>query len=124
MDRTALQPEGLAKPKFPYSPVIVSGDLVFTAGQVPFDENGDLVSEDFAEQAHQTFRNVGRCLESAGCTFADVLKVNCYLADFADFATFNDVYREYFTEPYPVRTTVGAQLVGFKVEVDVIARKP
>jgi 2-iminobutanoate/2-iminopropanoate deaminase len=124
MGRTALQPDGIAVPKPPYSPVVVSGDLVYTAGQVPFDENGNLVSEDFAEQAHQTFRNLGRCLEAAGCSFADVIKVNAYVTDFANFPTFNEVYREYLGEPYPARTTIGAQLVGFKLEVEAIARKP
>jgi 2-iminobutanoate/2-iminopropanoate deaminase len=124
MGRTALQPDGVVAPKFPYSPVVVSGDLVYTAGQGPFDEEGNLVSEDFAEQAHQTLRNVGRCLEAAGCTFADVIKVNAYVADLGEFGAFNDIYREYFTEPYPARTTVGASLVGFKIEVEAIARKP
>jgi 2-iminobutanoate/2-iminopropanoate deaminase len=124
MGRTALQPDGIAVPKPPYSPVVVSGDLVYTAGQVPFDENGNLVSEDFAEQAHQTFRNLGRCLEAAGCSLADVIKVNAYVTDFANFPTFNEVYREYLGEPYPARTTIGVQLVGFKLEVEAIARKP
>ena len=124
MERTALQPEGLAAPKPPYSPVLVSGDLVYTAGQVPFDADGNLVSEDFAEQARQTFRNLGRCLEAAGCGFGDVVKVNAYLSDLGDFPVFNEVYAEYFTEPYPARTSVGAVLLGFKIEVEAIARKP
>jgi 2-iminobutanoate/2-iminopropanoate deaminase len=124
MERTALQPEGIAAPKPPYSPVVVSGDLVYTAGQVPFDENGNLVSEEFAEQVHQTFRNLGRCLDAAGCSFGDVIKVNAYVTDFNNFPTFNEIYREYFTEPYPARTTIGAELVGFKLEVEAIARKP
>jgi 2-iminobutanoate/2-iminopropanoate deaminase len=124
MKRTALQPDGVAVPKPPYSPVIVSGDLVYTAGQVPFDEHGNLVSEDFSDQAHQVLRNLGRCLEAAGCTYADVIKVNAYVGDFGDFAEFNDVYRQYFSEPYPARTTVGAMLVGFKLEVEAVARKP
>jgi 2-iminobutanoate/2-iminopropanoate deaminase len=124
VERTAIQPDGLAVPKPPYSPVVVSGDLVYTAGQVPFDENGELVSDEFREQAHQTFRNLGRCLQAAGCSFGDVVKVNAYVTDFADFPVFNEVYREYFSEPYPARTTIGAQLVGFKLEVEAVARKP
>lgn len=122
--RQTLQPEGLAVPKVPYSSVVVSGDLVFTAGQAPFDADGKLVSEDFAEQAHQTFRNLGLCLEAAGCGFGDVLKVNAFLVDLSDFPAYNEVYRQYFSEPYPARTTVGANLVGFKIEVEAIARKP
>jgi 2-iminobutanoate/2-iminopropanoate deaminase len=122
--RHAIQPEGLAKPAPPYTPVIVSGDLVYTAGQGPFDAEGNLVSDDFAEQAHQTLRNVGLCLAAAGCGFEDVIKVNGFLSDLGNFATYNEIYREYFSEPYPARTTVGAAMVGIDIEVEAIARKP
>jgi 2-iminobutanoate/2-iminopropanoate deaminase len=124
MEREALKPEGLALPKPPYSSVIVSGDLVYTSGQVPFDAEGKLVSEDFGEQAHQTFRNLGKCLEATGCGFGDVLKVTAFLADLGEFPTFNEVYRQYFSEPYPARSTIGVNLLGFKIEVEAVARKP
>ena len=122
--RHAIQPDGMVVPVPPYSPVVVSGDLVYTAGQGPFDAQGTLVSEDFAEQAHQTFRNLGLCLAAAGCGFEDVIKVNAFLADLSDFTTYNEIYREYFGEPYPARTTVGAALLGFKIEVEATARGP
>lgn len=102
----------------------MSGDLVFTAGQAPFDADGKLVSDDLTEQAHQTLKNLGRCLQAAGCGFEDVLKVNAFLTDLDDFPAYNEVYRQYFSEPYPARTTVGANLVGFKIEIEAIARKP
>lgn len=124
MNRENIQPEGLAPPGPPYTPVVVSGDLVYTSGQAPFDADGKLVSEDVTAQTHQVFRNLELCLQAAGCSFADVIKVNAYLADLADFPAYNDVYREYLKEPYPARTTVGAALVGFKVEIEAIARKP
>ncbi|MEU4340123.1 RidA family protein [Nocardia sp. NPDC023852] len=123
-NREALRPAGLAVPKPPYSSVIVSGDLVFTAGQAPFDSDGKLVSVDFAEQTHQTLRNLRSCLEAAGCGFSDVLKVTAYIVDPADFTAFNEIYRQYFTEPYPARTTIVSNLLGFKVEIEAIARKP
>ncbi|WP_406237456.1 RidA family protein [Nocardia sp. NBC_01009] len=123
-NREALQPAGLAIPKSPYSSVIVSGDLVFTAGQAPFDSDGNLVSDDFAEQTHQTLRNLRSCLEAAGCRVSDVLKVTAYIVDPADFATFNEIYQQYFTEPYPARATLVTNLLGFKVEIEAIARKP
>ena len=122
--RHAIQPDGMVVPGPPYSPLVVSGDLVYTAGQGPFDAQGTLVSEDFAEQANQTFRNLGLCFAAAGCGFEDVIKVNAFLADLSDFTTYNEIYREYFGEPYPARTTVGAALLGFKIEVEAIARKP
>ena len=125
MDGDALQPEGVATPQAPYSPVIVSGDLVLTAGQVPLDVDGRIVGDAIEEQARQVFENVGRCLAAAGCSFADVIKVNVFLADFADFAQYNDVYREYFSPPYPARTTVQAGLgPGLRLEVEAVARRP
>ena len=125
MEGQALQPDGLAVPKAPYSPVIVSGDLVVTAGQVAFDADGNVVSPEFEAQVRQVLDNIGRCLAAAGCGFEHVIKVNAYVTDFANFPTFNAVYREYFQPPYPVRTTVQAGLAGgFLVEIEAVARKP
>ncbi len=123
MNRENIQPEGMAPPGPPITPVVVSGDLVYTSGQAPFDAEGKLVSDDLAEQTHQVFRNLELCLRAAGCGFEDVVKVNAYLADLADFPAYNEIYREYLKEPYPARTTVGAALVGFKVEIEMVARK-
>jgi 2-iminobutanoate/2-iminopropanoate deaminase len=124
MERETVQPEGVATPKAPYSPVVVSGDFVLTAGQVAFDANGDLVSDDIEAQARQVFDNLGRCLEAAGSSLGDVLKVNAFLADFADFDAYNNVYEQYFSAPYPARTTVQAGLApGLRIEVEAVARK-
>ncbi len=125
MARRAIQPDGVAKPKAPYSPVVVSGDHVFAAGQVAFDANGDIVAGGVAEQTRQALDNLQACLEAAGCGLADVVKVNAYLADLADFDGYNAVYREYFGEPYPARTTVQAGLPpGLLVEIEAVARRP
>jgi 2-iminobutanoate/2-iminopropanoate deaminase len=123
-DHEGLQPEGLAVPTPPYSNVVVSHDWVFTAGQAPFGPDGRVVSDDFAEQTHQTLNNLGRCLEAVGCGFADVVKVTTFLADLSTFSTYNDIYRMYFSTPYPARTTVGAELIGFKIEIEAVARRP
>lgn len=121
----AIQPEGVAKPAAPFSPVVVSGDLVYTAGQVGFDATGTIVEGGIEEQTRQTFENLRLCLEAAGCGFEDVIKVNAYLTDLGNFAAYNDVYRELFVEPYPARTTVGAALApGLLVEVEAVARRP
>lgn len=123
--KEAIQPEGLATPKAPYSPVVVSGDLVYTAGQVGFDESGQLAADDVAGQTRQVFANLLACLRAAGCGPEDVLKVNAYLADLGDFAAFNEVYATVFQPPYPARTTVGVDLPGgLLVEVEAVARKP
>jgi 2-iminobutanoate/2-iminopropanoate deaminase len=121
-------PEGTPQSGLPYSPVVVSGDFVFVCGQVPRDPSGPtypaVVSEDFAPQAHQVFENMRRCLAAANCDFADVVKVNCFIADWDDFDEFNKIYAEYFKAPMPVRTTVQAGLHGFKIEVECIAQRP
>jgi len=121
--RDALFPDGLVRPKAPYSPVVRSGDHVFTAGQVAFDATGTLVPGGIAEQTRQVLANLEACLGAAGCTFDDVVKVNVFLVDLADFEEFNEVYRAAFTEPYPVRTTVQAGLPGgIRVEIEAVAR--
>ena len=121
----AAQPDGLARPAGPYSPVVESGDLVFTAGQVAHDLDGNLIEGGIEEQTRRAIENVRTCLEAAGCGLGDVLKVSAFLVDLDDFPAFNAVYREYFSEPYPVRTTVGVSLPGgILVELDAVARRP
>ena len=123
--KEAIQPEGLARPAAPYSPVVVSADLVYTAGQVGFDESGQLTADNITGQTRQAFENLVACLRAGGCEPADVIKVNAYLNDLGDFAAFNEVYKATFQEPYPARTTVGVSLPGgILVEVEAIARRP
>ena len=120
-----IQPDGVARPGFPYTPVVVSGDLVVTAGQVANDATGTVVSDDVEAQCRQVLDNIRACLQAAGCELSDVIKVNAFLPDLGNFDVYNTVYREYFSEPYPARTTVGAALApGLHVEVEVIARRP
>jgi 2-iminobutanoate/2-iminopropanoate deaminase len=121
----APTPSGVGKPVAPYSAVIVSGDLVYLSGQIPYDEDNQVVSDEFEPQARRVFDNMGRCLEAAGCGFGDVLKVNAFLVGFEDFPAFNSIYAEYFSEPYPARTTVLAGLYGaLRIEVEAVARRP
>ena len=123
MGKRAIQPEGVARPKAPYSPVVVDGGLVYTAGQVGFDKQGELVAGGIEEQSRQALENVRGCLRAAGAELSDVLKVNAYLADLGDFPGFNAAYGEFFSEPYPARTTVGVSLpAGLLVEIEAVAR--
>jgi 2-iminobutanoate/2-iminopropanoate deaminase len=125
VSREAIQPSDVATPKAPYSPVVVSGDQVFTAGQAAFDVNGDLVGSDMASQARKALENLRASLAAAGSGLEDVVKVNAYLADLADFEAYNAVYREFFAAPYPARTTVQAGLPpGMLVEIEAVARRP
>ncbi len=124
MPRQALQPENLPVPKPPYSPVVVSGDAVYTAGQTGVDDDGSLVEGGVAEQTRQTLENIRACVEAAGCTLDDVVKVNAYLADLGDFPAYNAVYVEFFSKPYPARTSVQAGLPpGVLIEIEAIARR-
>jgi 2-iminobutanoate/2-iminopropanoate deaminase len=111
---------------FPYSNVVVSGELVVIASQVPFDDQDHLVSSAFDEQAHQVFANLGRSLHAAGCGFDDVIKVTGYLANPDLVLAYNEVYRQYFTPPYPARSTVACSLVvpGMLLQVDALAVLP
>ena len=121
----ARQPADLATPQAPYSPVVVSGDLVYTAGQVAYDLEGKLVEGGIAEQTRRVLDNVRAALGAAGCDLGDVIKVTAFLSDLADFPGYNEAYREYFTAPYPARTTVGASLPdGILVELEAVARTP
>jgi enamine deaminase RidA (YjgF/YER057c/UK114 family) len=118
MAKDAPRPEGFANLDVPISPVIQSDGLVFTAGQVA-------EAADFDAEADAVLRSVGACLEAAGCSYADVLNVNVYLRDLADFGAFNEIYRTYFEEPFPARTTIRADLVAnYRVEVSAVARVP
>jgi 2-iminobutanoate/2-iminopropanoate deaminase len=108
----------------PYSPVVVSGDLVFTAGQVAFDAEGRIVAGGIEEQVRRALENVRAVLATVDCELSDVVKVTAFLADLGDFQAYNEVYRESFEPPYPARTTVGAALPpGILVEIEAVARR-
>lgn len=125
MTRDGRQPEDVARPSAPYSPVVVGGDLVYTSGQVAFDSAGVLVPGGIEEQTRQVLDNLERSLAAGGCELDDVVKVTAFLADLADFEAFNRVYAERFAAPYPARSTVGVRLAdGLLVEVEAVARRP
>jgi 2-iminobutanoate/2-iminopropanoate deaminase len=116
--------ERAPKPVGPYSQAMVAGNTIYVAGQGPFDPKTGNMPPTFDEQAVQVFANIKAIVEGAGATLADVVKVNVYLADLANFAKMNEVYKRYFAEPYPARATVGSQLLGgMGIEVECIAVK-
>ncbi len=109
-------------PAGPYSQGLRVGDFVFVAGQGPNDPHTrKLAGDTIEEQTAQTLENVKAILEAAGATMADVVKATVHLSDLGLFSRFNKVYESYFPDPKPVRTTVGSQLMGIMVEIDVIA---
>lgn len=109
----------------PYSQAVVTGNLVFTSGQIPLDpETGMLVGENIAEQTHRVCKNLEAVLTAAGSSLKNAVKTVCYLSDINNFAAFNEVYAQYFTEK-PARSCVAVKDLpkGALVEVEVIAEK-
>ena len=113
---------GAPKPAGPYSHAVVADGLVFISGQGPLDPETGTMPDSFTDQVRQTLRNVQIILEAAGSSLDNVVKVNAYVTDLTRFQEFNEVYREFFQHDPPARTTVGASLLGFLVEIDCIAR--
>ena len=109
----------------PYSQAIVTGNLVFTSGQIPLDpETGTLVGENIAEQTHRVCKNLEAVLTAAGSSLKSAVKTVFYLSDINNFTAFNEVYAQYFTEK-PARSCVAVKDLpkGALVEVEVIAEK-
>lgn len=116
-----IQVNNAPEPAGPYSQGLIAGPFVFVAGQGPKNPETGETPEGVEAQTHQVLRNIQAILAGGGASLADVVKVTAHLSDLNDFDAFNGVYRQYFSEPLPVRTTVGSQLRGILVEIDVIA---
>jgi len=111
----------------PYSPVleVKAEHLVVLSGQVAVDLDGQVVGTTIEEQAEAALANCQTQLASAGCTFADVFKVNVYLSDLSEWASFNAIYEKAMPPPRPVRTAVQAILLSsYRVEIEMWAVKP
>jgi 2-iminobutanoate/2-iminopropanoate deaminase len=109
-------------PAGPYSQGVAAGGLVFTAGFGPQDPQTGAVAPDVRSQTLQVLKNVLAVLAERGLDASDVVKATCHLQHLKrDYAEFNAAYREVFTEPFPVRTTVGSDLMDILVEIDVVA---
>lgn len=107
----------------PYSQGVVVNNMLFSSGQIPLDPaSGEIVGSTITEQAQQVMKNLGAVLQEAGADYANVVKTTCFLADMGDFAAFNEVYGEYFTQK-PARSCVAVKTLPKNVlcEVEVIA---
>jgi 2-iminobutanoate/2-iminopropanoate deaminase len=122
---TIIQPPDAAKPRSPFSLGIISDGLLFVSGQAPINlETNEIEYGDIRSEARLALTNIQTILAAAGCSLRDVLRVGVFLNDLNDVQAMNEVYREFFPENQPARTTVGVQLPKFKIEVDCIARVP
>ena len=110
----------------PYSQAIQVGNLVYTSGQIPIDPaTGAFVEGGIKEQTRQSLTNAQNILKEAGTDLSHVVKTTVYLSDIANFAPMNEVYAEFFTEPYPARSAVAVKDLpkGALVEIEVLAAK-
>ncbi|MBC5773844.1 RidA family protein [Pontibacter sp. KCTC 32443] len=125
MPRKAFTAEG-AVSVGPYSHAVETGNLLYLSGQTPIDAaTGKLVEGDISAQTEQCFVNLFAVLKAADLTPDDVVKVNVFLTDMANFSAMNEVYKTQFSEPYPARTTIGVASLplGAQVEVEMIAAR-
>ena len=109
----------------PYSQAIQIGQLLFTSGQVPIDpETGAIVEGGIQEQARQSLNNIKAILNVAGTNMGAVVKTTVFLQDMNDFAAMNEVYAQFFQEPYPARSAVQVARLpkDVLVEIEAIAQ--
>ena len=108
----------------PYSPaVIADGRYLFVSGQIPFDPAaGGIVKGTVTEQTEIVLTNLERVVRTAGATLAQVVQCRVYLAELTkeNFGEMNGVYARFFGDHKPARTTLGAQLLGFDVEIEAV----
>lgn len=125
MTKKAITTSEAPRPVGPYSQGIISNGFLFTAGFGPHDPVTGEVAEGIGQQTAQTIRNIETVLRCAGVGLNDVVKTTVHLQELhRDFAEFNAVYAEHFSDPYPVRTTVGSNLYDILVEIDVVVALP
>jgi 2-iminobutanoate/2-iminopropanoate deaminase len=108
----------------PFSAAVEANGFVFVSGQASVDEQGAIVSGDFEQEMRRSMENVRRILASAGLNLGDVVRVTSYVHDPAHVPQYNVLYREYFSAPFPARTTITSCLSpALKFEIDVIAAR-
>jgi 2-iminobutanoate/2-iminopropanoate deaminase len=122
--RELVTAAGAPKAIGPYSPALKVGNLLFLSGSIPLDPvSGQLVSGGIVEQTTQVMENIKSLLEAAGASFHNVARTTVFMVDLGEFAQMNEIYANYFSAPYPARSTV--QVVKLpkdvRVEIDVIA---
>jgi 2-iminobutanoate/2-iminopropanoate deaminase len=124
--RRELKVPGLAEPISHYADAVVAGDTLYISGIVPVDADGAIVGgDDVVAQARQVFATIGRVLEAAGASAADVVKVTVYLLDIDDRPKINPVRQEFFGSTRPASTLVEVSRLavpGALLEIEAIAQ--
>jgi 2-iminobutanoate/2-iminopropanoate deaminase len=106
----------------PFSPATRVGDLIFVSGQASVDAEGRIVSDTFEGEVRRSIGNLATVLEAAGSSLAHVAQTRNYVRDAEDLPEFNRIYREYFSSPYPARTTITNCLSpALRFEIECVA---
>lgn len=110
----------------PFSPCVVVGDMIFVSGQASVDKTGKIVSDTFEGEFRRSLENVRAILEAAGSDLAHVVQTRNYVRDAEDVPLFNQLYKEYFSAPFPARTTITNCLpAALRFEIEAVAlRRP
>ena len=119
--RKELKTENAPAAIGPFSQAIRAGDFVYVSGQLPIDPKTNQVVTDIKSATEQIFKNITSILESENLSLQNVIKVNVYLRDMNDFVAMNDVYKTFFDQPYPARTTIQAARLPKDVIVEAEA---
>lgn len=123
MSKTIVQTDKAPAAIGPYSQGVVTGNLLFTSGQLPIDSStGKIPEGSIEDRAHLVFKNLDAIAKAAGTRLENAVKTTVYLADINDFAAVNQVYALYFKEPFPARSAfqVAALPLGADVEVEAV----
>lgn len=123
MSKTIISTDKAPAAIGPYSQAVVTGNLLFTSGQLPIDPaTGKIPEGPIEDRAHIVFKNLSAIAASAGTSFDKAVKTTVFLADIADFAAVNAVYADYFKEPFPARSAfqVAALPLGADLEVEAV----
>lgn len=123
MTRQAIHSDQAPAAIGPYSQATRAGDTIYLSGQTPIEPaTGQLVDGDIAVQARRAFDNLAAVCAAAGGSFDDIVRVGLYLTDLGQFAQVNAVMADYFSQPYPARSTIGVAALprGAAFEVDAV----
>ena len=127
MAQQRIAVDGAPKAIGPYAQGVVASGFVYTSGELALDPaTGHLVTGDMGVQANRVLDNLEAILKGAGCTLADVVKVNVFVTDLGDFAKLNDAMAARFGDHRPARTTVQVAKLpaGAQLEMDMVAAIP
>ena len=119
--RRAIETDDAPAPIGPYSQAVVAGGVLYCSGQVPLDPaTGELVGGGVSEQARRCLESLDAVCAAAGTRLSEAARIGIYLTDMDLFAEVNEIYASFFSEPFPVRTTVGVAALpkGALVEMD------